>query len=80
MGCSLKKYCETDIPNTEENKDVPKYVPQIKKGRVIKVYDGDTITIVGYIKNNRELFKFSVRLNGLDCPEIKSKKSIDKTV
>ena len=34
---------------------------------------------IGYVKNNSKLFKFSVRLNNIDCPEIKSKKSPDKT-
>lgn len=70
-----KKNIPTDIPI----KEIKKYVPQIDRGRVVKVYDGDTITIVGYVKNNPELFKFNVRLNNIDCPEMKSKNSKDKT-
>lgn len=28
-----------------------KYIPPIKKGRVIKIYDGDTITIAAKLPN-----------------------------
>ena len=68
-----------DPPLVKDLKTIPKYIPEIIKGRVVNVYDGDTITIIGYVKNNSKLFKFSVRLNNIDCPEIKSKKSPDKT-
>jgi len=41
-------------------------------GRVIKVYDGDTITIASKLPyENAPLNRFSVRLNGIDTPEIK---------
>jgi len=50
----------------------------IKGGRVIKVYDGDTITIASKIplkveENEPPLYRFSVRLNGIDAPEMKGK-------
>ena len=67
------------IPEVIDAKNVPKYIPQISEGRVISVYDGDTIHIAGFVVNNPQLFKFSVRLNGIDCPEMKSGKSLDKT-
>lgn len=57
-----------------------KYVPQITRGRVVKVYDGDTLTIVGYVKYNPVLYKFSVRLHGLDCAEIKTTNIEEKTI
>ena len=88
MGNCCKKnlYCvlksnENNINNIGniDYKNIPKYVPEINEGKVINVYDGDTITIAGFVKNNPKLFKFSVRLNNIDCPEIKSKKSEDKT-
>jgi len=55
-----------------------KYIPPIKKGRVIKIYDGDTITIAAklpnfYFWNKSPIYRFNIRLNGIDCPEIKSK-------
>jgi len=38
---------------------------------VLKVYDGDTITIVGRV--DRRMYKFSVRLARIDAPEIRTK-------
>ena len=67
------------IPDSIDVKNIPKYIPQITEGRVINVYDGDTIHIVGFVINNPQLFKFSVRLAGIDCPEMKSGKSLDTT-
>jgi endonuclease YncB( thermonuclease family) len=55
-------------------KDTIPFVPPITSGIVIKVYDGDTITIASRMPySNSPLYRFSVRLNGIDCPEIKSK-------
>ena len=46
----------------------------IKSGRVIKVYDGDSITIAAKLPfDDSTLYRFSVRLNGIDAPEIKGK-------
>ena len=74
-----KSVTKNVIPEIIDKKSLPSYVPQIKEGRVIKVYDGDTIHIAGYVVNNPDLFKFSVRLAGIDCPEMRSGKSLDKT-
>tara|TARA_Y100000389_G_scaffold205055_1_gene262509 strand:+ start:4108 stop:4608 length:501 start_codon:yes stop_codon:yes gene_type:complete len=87
MGNCCKKYIlgitvssqNIKYPENLNSKNIPKYIPEINQGKVINIYDGDTITIAGYVKNNPKLFKFSVRLNNIDCPEIKSKKSEDKT-
>jgi endonuclease YncB( thermonuclease family) len=55
-------------------KDTIPFIPPITSGFVIKVYDGDTITIASTMPySNSPLYRFSVRLNGIDCPEIKSK-------
>lgn len=52
---------------------VPFLIP-IRFCKVIKVYDGDTITVAAHIPvPNSPLYRFSVRLNGIDTPEIKSK-------
>jgi len=62
-----------------EWKDTIQFVPPINCGRVIKVYDGDTITIASKLPyTDSLLYRFSVRLNGIDCPEIKSKNDIEK--
>jgi len=59
--------------------DTIEFVPPVEKGIVIKVYDGDTITIASKLPYlSSPLYRFSVRLNGIDCPEIKSKDENEK--
>jgi endonuclease YncB( thermonuclease family) len=60
-------------------KDTIEFTYPITGGHVIKVYDGDTITIASKMPyENSPLFRFSVRLNGIDTPEIKSKNESEK--
>lgn len=60
-------------------KDTIVFKPDITHGRVIKVYDGDTITIATKLPyNNSPFFRFSVRLRGIDCPEIRTKNENEK--
>jgi len=60
-------------------KDTTQFVPPIEKGIVIKVYDGDTITVAAKLPySTSHLYRFSVRLNGIDCPEIKGKDEHEK--
>jgi len=48
------------------------FVPPITYGKVIKVYDGDTITIAAKLPYPQSpLYRIQVRLNGIDTPEIK---------
>ena len=54
--------------------DTVEFTFPINGGRVIKVYDADTITIackLPYI--NSPIYRLPVRLNGIDTPEIKGK-------
>jgi len=44
----------------------------------VKVYDGDTITIATRIPNDLTIYRFSVRLLGIDTPEIKTKSTREK--
>lgn len=75
--------------NTEEPKEpdytninileVKPFIPPISSGFVVKVYDGDTITILSKLPyKDSALYKFSVRLNGIDCPEIKGETQKEK--
>lgn len=59
-------------------KDCKKFIPPLKYGKVIKVYDGDTITIATKLPYDDFFYKFSVRLRGIDCPEIRSKDKNEK--
>jgi endonuclease YncB( thermonuclease family) len=65
--------CEaSDIPvNTTWNQTVT-YIPPLISGRVIKVYDGDTITIATKIKEYPQLYRFSIQLKGINAPELNS--------
>lgn len=54
--------------------DTQEFTFPIKGGRVIKVYDADTITIASKLSyDTSPLYRLSVRLNGIDTPEIKGK-------
>ena len=59
--------------------DTTAFTIPITGGQVIKVYDGDSITIAAYLPIEKSpLFRFSVRLNGIDTPEIKGKNEDEK--
>ena len=67
-----------DFTDLKYNDTIP-FIPPIEKGKVIKVYDGDTITIASPLPyHNSPIYRFSVRLNGIDCPEITSKIDSEK--
>ena len=46
--------------------------------RVIKCYDGDTITVAFKLPDCPQIYRMSVRLDGIDCPEIKGKTPEEK--
>ena len=70
------------IPDNLNPKDLPLFIPPLKGGKVIKVYDGDTITIASRVPGlyNSPIYKFSVRLNGIDTPEMKGKNEEEKEI
>jgi endonuclease YncB( thermonuclease family) len=62
-----------------EYKDTVGFVPPIITGKVIKVYDGDTITIASKLPNTETpIYRFSVRLSGIDSAEIHGKTKNEK--
>jgi len=59
-----------------EYKETIPFIPPVTGGKVIKVYDGDTITIattLPFRDNPETVYRFSVRLLGIDTPEIRTK-------
>ena len=59
--------------------DTVKFVPPITCGTVIKVYDGDTIKIANKLPYEASpLYRFSVRINGIDCPEMRTSNETEK--
>ena len=70
MGC-----CQS-IPANLVLKDIPPFIPPIQSGRVVKVYDGDTITVAAKLEGT--IYKFSVRLAGIDAPELRTSNPVEK--
>jgi endonuclease YncB( thermonuclease family) len=60
-------------------KETIPFIPPIESGQVIKVYDGDTITIATRLPyKDSPLYRFPIRLKGIDSAEIKSKNPNEK--
>ena len=71
-----KLYQDMDLDYLDgiEYKDTTAFTFPIKYGKVVKIYDGDTITIAAKLPNTEgPIYRFSVRLNGIDTPEVKGK-------
>jgi endonuclease YncB( thermonuclease family) len=68
------------IPKSLTFKDLESYYPKLRKGRVVKVYDGDSITIAARIpkSKDRTIYKFNIRLNRIDTPEIRTRDNKEK--
>uniref|UniRef100_A0A6C0HI73 TNase-like domain-containing protein n=1 Tax=viral metagenome TaxID=1070528 RepID=A0A6C0HI73_9ZZZZ len=67
-----------DFTNISYDNTVP-FVPPVTYGKVIKVYDGDTITIAARLPYSKSaIYRIAVRLNGIDTPEIKGQTQKEK--
>lgn len=61
--------------------DTIEFVPPFVGGKVIKVYDGDTITVAACVPGTtKPVYRVHVRLNGIDAPEMKSHNEEEKHV
>ena len=87
MGCcAAKQVDEQDVLNFTavsgtQWKDTVPFVAPVSGGVCIKVYDGDTITVASRLPwRESPLYRFSVRLNGIDTPEIKGANDAEKRV
>lgn len=72
MKCCYKVQA---LPSGIVKNESPNYASQKSEKIVeeLEVYKGDTITIVGYIQHKPELYRLSINLNDIDCPNMKSK-------
>ena len=78
MGNTCCSSTETGLIKYE---DTVTFIPDIKSAQVIKVYDGDTFTIGAKLdKKQKQFYRFSVRVKGIDCPEMKTKNQDEKEV
>lgn len=81
LCCSISKIINPLYMNDKDIQyhDTIEFVPPISGGKVIKVYDGDTITIASRLPYSESpLYRFHVRINGIDSPEIKGKSEHEK--
>jgi micrococcal nuclease len=66
------------LDNINYRNSIP-FIPPIQFGKVVKVYDGDTITVATKFQyESSPIYRFQVRLNGIDCPEMKTHNEIEK--
>ena len=73
-GCLFETSNKSTLNPVKSPTKSIKFVPPITAGEVIHVYDGDTITIVSKLPYDESpLYRFLVRLAGIDCAEIKGK-------
>ena len=67
-------------------KNTLEFVPLVTEGKVVKVYDCDTITIatkfpyLTILNESNIMYRFHVRLLGIDTPEIKTKNEDEKSI
>jgi len=82
--CFYKRVSDTEPPMNLTNilvnwENTVPFVPPIDKGLVIKVYDGDTITIAARLPYlGSPLYRFQVRLKDIDSPEMRGKTQDEK--
>lgn len=84
LGSWLYRACFSHRRRVIQYHDTVEFVPPIHGGIVIKVYDGDTITVATTLKERHwfcgkpTLYRFRVRLRGIDSPEMKGSSEEEK--
>lgn len=67
------------VPSDVEWEDTIPFVVPVSEAKVIKCYDGDTITIAFKLsKKKNVIYRLPVRLRGIDCPELRTKDPNEK--
>ena len=77
MSSSLTAETIESIIEASNLNEIKYFIPPIRYGKVIKVYDGDTIHIATVVFND-VISKFRVRINGVDTPELRSSDPVQK--
>ena len=81
LGTSKKHTSKKRISNKIGWDDTQPFIPPLSCGRVIKVYDGDTITIAAKMPFRKSpIYRFHIRLAGIDTPEIRTKSQTEKKI
>tara|TARA_Y100000389_G_scaffold204397_1_gene256710 strand:- start:2849 stop:3421 length:573 start_codon:yes stop_codon:yes gene_type:complete len=58
--------------------NTPPFVPRISYGRIIKCYDGDSCTLVARQYPNGGIARYTLRLSGIDTPELRTSNENEK--
>jgi micrococcal nuclease len=86
MGICYTKYKLHKLVKETKNYKYEKtkiFIPPLNNKNVFvcKVYDGDTFTIATKLPwNNEDIYRFSVRIKGIDCPELRTKDENEKKI
>ena len=59
-------------------KNCEQFIPSFSRGKIVKCYDGDTVTIATIMNGKR--VRFNIRMLGYDCAEIRTKNQQEKKV
>jgi endonuclease YncB( thermonuclease family) len=77
--CALKKKIKNNNNNLSKSTDeIPIFTfnGETYNAKIVSVYDGDTVKAV--FEFNNKLYKFSIRMNGYDSPELRTKNLHEK--
>ena len=87
-SCATSKVNNNPVVHLVKYHDTVEFVPPIHRGIVVKIYDGDTITVATPLDVDWRrywscgkpptLYRFRVRLRGIDSPEIKGSSEEEK--
>jgi endonuclease YncB( thermonuclease family) len=80
LNNSIEKSRLKRLPDNINSRKIKPFIPNINYGKVVKIYDGDTLTIVSYLPKYKSLYKFKIRLARIDCPELQTKNKIEKKI
>ncbi len=76
-GCCTSAY-KTYKLNNAEFTTTPEPLYTFKQAKVVKVYDGDTFWIAAWFDS--DIYRFKVRLYGVNCPELNSRDLQEKEI
>ena len=69
--CAAEDVAEDYLLANCTDANTPLFSPDVSRAKVLGVYDGDTITVAARISRQGQPWKWKVRLNGIDAPEIR---------
>jgi len=85
MGASCSACIEDATWSLEDGRlkkcdasNTPKFIPEVRRCKVVSVYDGDTITVAARHRLRGPPRLFKVRFSGIDAPEMRGGSPAEK--